>query len=276
MKSSLIVALLMAFAGTSAQALGAESAAAYLTPVFRDGALYANVFSRAIAFDAAGFDGSVRRVSGSAIYRSPSGAVPHPRLRVDYHYDGRPPGSGIVEFRGDGAILCFDGKCTPNTDGSGLVWNPRLWGTPPGTLRVGQSWIADIAAPWELGTPGRQTVTVIALDPVSHSVTLKREGDGEGAYLDDPLKTTLVRDGHSYSVAVQPGRSHWYGYTTFRAGVVLSDELMVERPVTLVSAQLGRIAARQREYILLDAMPLPEDLAHAARETEQPSKEARP
>lgn len=250
-----IVALLMVFAATSAQALGAESAAAYLTPAFRDGALYADVFSRAIAFDAAGFDGSVRRVSGSAIYHSITGAAAHPRLRIDYHYDGRPPGGGIVEFRDDGATSCFDGKCTPNTDASGLAWNPRLWGRPPGTLRVGQSWIADIAAPWELGTPGRQTVTVIALDPVSHSVTLEREGDGDGAYLDDPLETILVRDGHSYSVTVQPGRSHWYGYTTFRAGVVVSDELMVERPVILVSGQLGRIAARQREYILLDAMP---------------------
>jgi hypothetical protein len=275
MKSPLIVALLMVFTGVSAQTFAAESAAAYLTPAFHDGARYANVFSRAIAFDAVGFDGSVRRVSGSAIYRSVAGAAPHPRLQIDYHYDGLPPGSGTVEFRDDGATSCFNSKCTPNTDASGLAWNPRLWGTPPATLQIGQSWIVDIAAPWELGTPGRQKVTVVALDPASHRVTLKREGNGDGAYLDDPLKATLVRDGHSYSVTVQPGRSHWYGYTTFSAGVVVSDELMVERPVTLISGPLGHIAARQREYILLNAMPLQEDMAHEARRAEPPSKEAR-
>jgi hypothetical protein len=36
---------------------------------------------------------------------------------------------------------------------------------------------------------------------------------------------------------------------------VVSDELMVERPVTLVSDKLGRIAASERQYILLNAMP---------------------
>lgn len=36
---------------------------------------------------------------------------------------------------------------------------------------------------------------------------------------------------------------------------MVSDELMVERPVTLLSDKLGRIAANQREYILLNAMP---------------------
>lgn len=113
----------------------------------------------------------------------------------------------------------------------------------------------DIAAPWELGPAGTQKVTVIALDPASQRVTLLREGSGDGAYLDDKLQTTLMRDGQTWPVTVQPGRSHWYGYTTFRAGVVVSDELMVERPVILVSAKLGRISASQREYILLNAMP---------------------
>jgi hypothetical protein len=55
---------------------------------------------------------------------------------------------------------------------------------------------------------------------------------------------------------VLPGRSHWRGYTTFHAGVVVSDELMVERPVTLVSDALGRIRGQEREYIALNAMPV--------------------
>jgi hypothetical protein len=54
---------------------------------------------------------------------------------------------------------------------------------------------------------------------------------------------------------VLPGRSHWSGYTTFRAGIVVSDELLVERAVTLVSDKLGRVAGQEREYILLDAAP---------------------
>jgi hypothetical protein len=114
-----------------------------------------------------------------------------------------------------------------------------------------------ITAPWELGPTGTQKVTVIAIDPIDQRITLRREGHGDGAFLGDKLATTLVRDGHSHAFTVQPGRSHWYGYTTFRAGVVVSDELMVERPVTLVSGELGRIAASQREYILLNAMPPP-------------------
>ncbi|MEI7035175.1 hypothetical protein [Fulvimonas yonginensis] len=114
----------------------------------------------------------------------------------------------------------------------------------------------DIAGPWELGPRGRQTVTVVALDPADARVTLEREGEGGGAYLGDRLAATLVRAGRSYAVRVQPGRSHWIGYTTFRAGVVLSDELLVERPVTLVSDELGRVPAHEREYILLAAMPL--------------------
>lgn len=98
-------------------------------------------------------------------------------------------------------------------------------------------------------------MTVIAQDPSNPRVTLLREGSGEGTYLDDKLAITPVRDGHAYSVAVQPGRSRCFGCTTFRAGVVDSDELMAERQVILVSDQPGRIAARQREYILLNAMP---------------------
>ena len=101
---------------------------------------------------------------------------------------------------------------------------------------------------------------MIALDPVSQRITLLREGSGDGAYFDDKLAMTLTRDGQSWPVTVQPGRSHWYGYTTFRAGVVVSDELVVERPVTLASGKLGRIAGSQREYILLNAMP-PKDAA---------------
>jgi hypothetical protein len=54
---------------------------------------------------------------------------------------------------------------------------------------------------------------------------------------------------------VVPGASRWIGYTTFREGVVISDELIVERPLTLTAEGLGSVAASEREYILLNAMP---------------------
>jgi hypothetical protein len=113
----------------------------------------------------------------------------------------------------------------------------------------------DITAPWELGTPGQQTVTVIAIDRANDSVTLMREGQGDGAYADEVLRTRIKRGDKVYDVALEPGRSHWYGYTTFRRGIVTNDELMVERAVTLVSKELGRIAGDERQYILLNAMP---------------------
>lgn len=233
----------------------AHPRASALTPVFHPGERYANVFSRTIAVRAAGFEENVRRVSGSAQYRVLAGTTAGPQLHIDYRYDGRAPGSGRVELRDGGATACFDGNCSPNTDASGLTWNPRLWGIAPPSLRIGQRWTTDIAQAWELGTPGRQTVTVMTLDASDARVTLKREGSGEGAFLGDAPTITLRRDGVGRMFRVSPGRAHWIGLTTFRAGVIVSDELMVERPLTLVSDALGPVAAQEREYILLDAAP---------------------
>lgn len=254
----LFLVLLLALAGAAPQArAAAESTAAYLVPVFHDGDRFDNVFSRTVALRPDGFDENVRRVSGSASYRVRAGAAAPARLWIDYRYDGLHQGSGSTGFRNNGAVTCFNDACHPNTDASGLVYNPYLWGTPPATLTIGQHWTVTITTPWELGTPGRQTVTVVALDPIAHAVTLKRDGEGSGAFLGDKPDTVLVRDGRRYPVTVQPGLAHWYGYTTFHAGVVSSDELMVERSVTLVSGELGRVSASERQYILLNAMPTP-------------------
>ena len=252
--SSLRLALALAMANGAAVAGGHALRAPALTPVFHAGERYANVFSRTLGVRAEGFAEDVRRTSGSASYRVLEGASP-PRLHIDYRYDGRPPGSGTVELRDGGATTCYDGTCSANTDGSGLAFNPRLWGAAPAKLRVGQHWTVDIRQPWELGPPGRQTVTVVAFDPADLSVTLRREGSGVGAYLGDRPTVALMRDGQSHVFRLLPGRSHWSGYTTFRAGIVVSDELLVERPVTLASDTLGRVAGQEREYILLNAAP---------------------
>lgn len=233
----------------------APATAPGLTHAFRTGVSLGNMFPRTIAIQAPGFDDVVRRVSGTAVYRVTDAAATRPRLRIDY--DGRPAGSGAVDLPDGGAINCFNGQCAPNTDASGLAYNPRLWGRPPATLRVGQHWTVDIARPWELGPAGRQTVTVLVPDPASRTVTLQREGTGDGAWLGDAPTLTLTRAGRSYQLPRQAGRAHGYGCAaTFRDGIVLSDELTSTRPVTLASPQLGRIAAIERQYILFDAMPV--------------------
>jgi hypothetical protein len=250
--STLLVGL--SLSGTALAAASATAPA--LTPAFRTGAGFGNVFSRTIAIRAPGFDEAVRRISGTATYRVIDATRATPRLHIDYRYDGRPAGGGTVELPDDGATNCYDGTCAPNTDASGLAYNPRLWGSPPATLEVGQHWTVDIPGPWELGPAGRQRVTVVALDPASHTVTLEREGSGEGAWLDEKPTLTLIRDGKPFEVKRRAGRAHWHGYTIFRDGIVLSDELVSTRPVTLASDRFGRIEASERQYILLNAMPM--------------------
>lgn len=248
---ALLALLSLPAAGTATPA----ATAAALTPSLHAGDVFGNVFSRTIALQASGFDDAVRRVSGTASYRVVDAAATPPRLRIDYLYDGRPAGSGSVALPDEGATNCYDGKCAPNTDASGLAYNPLLWGRAPATLRVGQRWTVEIRTPWELGPAGRQTVTVLAFDPASHTVSLEREGSGNGPWLGDAPQLTLTRGDRSYAVARQPGRAHWHGRTTFRDGIVLSDELISTRPVTLISAQLGRIEGVERQYILLNATP---------------------
>src|SRR5271167_740339 len=47
-------------------------------------------------------------------------------------------------------------------------------------------------------------------------------------------------------------KAKWSGYTTFRGGVILSDVLLVERPVTTTSKELGSSSGIERQYILLN------------------------
>jgi hypothetical protein len=127
---------------------------------------------------------------------------------------------------------------------------------PAGELYKGMTWRVDISQPWELGPAGEQTVTAISLDACNKTVTLEREGSGDGFFDNDSKQVPIVKDGKPYNVDVVPGHSHWIGYTTVREGVILSDELLVTRPVTLSSREVGTLPAVERQYILLNAMPL--------------------
>ena len=49
----------------------------------------------------------------------------------------------------------------------------------------------------------------------------------------------------------------WTGYTTFRHGIVLNDELLVVRTDRLHSRETGFVTATKRRYMLLNAAPYP-------------------
>jgi hypothetical protein len=228
----------------------------YLQPRLQTGQVLGNIFSRTIAFKAAGLEIAVRRTSGTGVYTVIQSSADKLLFNGVFLYDGKPEAKAKTEIRDNGATICYDDKCAPSTDASGLLYNPRIWGDPAGTIRKGARWEVSISEPWELGPPGKQTVTVISLDSANHSITLKREGKSEGFFADEKKQIPVAKDGKTYTVDVVPGPSRWTGYTTFREGIVINDELLVERSVSLVSAELGTIPASQREYILLNAMPL--------------------
>ena len=84
---------------------------------------------------------------------------------------------------------------------------------------------------------------------------LRREGTGTGAFAHDVDTLTLHKGGKAYRVRIVPGAARWSGYAIFRDGVVIADELVVERQDVLTSPTLGRVQAIERQSMLFDAMP---------------------
>lgn len=258
---SFILLTILVFANLLFAAKGSGSdlnADVYLSPKLRMGQVMSNIFSRTISFKPEGADEAVWRASGTAIYTVVDNSLANLALDGQFRYDGRPQSTGKTVIKDSGKTLCYKEKCGLNTDASGLLYNPFLWGSPKGTLHSGTNWEVSIQEPWELGPAGKETVTVLLVDPKNHSVTLKREGTGEGFFADEATQIHITKAGKSYLVDVAPGKAHWIGYTTFREGVVISDELLVDRSVTLSSKELASITTSQREYILLNAMPPPQ------------------
>jgi hypothetical protein len=108
---------------------------------------------------------------------------------------------------------------------------------------------------WELGPAATQTVTVVKVDPSNGAVTLKREGNGDGTFADDPKQIKVRRDGKEYTVDVAPGTAHWVGYTVFQHGVTMSDELLETRNMTLSSKDFGTATIEERQFTLLNQSP---------------------
>ena len=230
----------------------------FLVPQMKIGDHFSNVFSIASSIKADGFDELVRRNSGSADYTLRQASSDRAlTFDVPGVYDGSPIDRSEDIIRDGGATSCWNGKCRVYTDASGLLYNRLLWGDPPTALKAGVVWKVTIHQPWELGPAGIQTVTVMHVDESDGTVTLKREGTASGFFADEPTQVTLVKNGEKIQMDVTPGQAHWTGYTTFRHGIVISDELLVTRADKLTSKETGSIDAARRRYMLLNAAPYP-------------------
>jgi hypothetical protein len=161
--------------------------------------------------------------------------------------------SGTDTRLGDGITECWNDHCAVNDSTSGLLFNHHLWGDMPGDVQAGSSWTATIAAPWEIGPPGTEQVRVLRLDAANGEITLSREGAGTGNSSDDLRKPDIVittNDGRTLKFKVIPGGSHWSGYTTIWRGVIVADEILVQRHVTLVAPDGETFEGEQRSYTL--------------------------
>lgn len=225
----------------------------YFTHKFKTREKFATIFSRTIAVTGDDFQPFVFRISGTGNYSVTSTTENQADFDAVFLYDGRPEDHSKTGIRDSGKTLIYNGKPSVNTDASGLTYNALLWGNPPEKLKTGDSWEVSIAQPWELGGIGRQRIEVIDADPATHLIRLKREGDGEGAFADDQPEMEIVNKGQRLRVKVIPGKNHWVGYTTFKNGILISDELVVTRPLTLVH-DTQHFTASQRQYILLNQM----------------------
>jgi hypothetical protein len=245
------------FAGLSRSAEKSLTGDDYLTPHLKTSQSYSNVFAIAHAVKAEGFDEYVRRNGGSGDYTVTTAGNDAWQFRGAYHYDGQ-ASVPIGELRDGGRTACNEGKCVPYDDGTGLLYNPTLWGTPPRHLTAGVSWTVHLEKPWELGGPnGTETVTVIHVDPATATATLRREGTSKGFFGDEPAQLKMVRSGQTVVVNLVPGEAHWRGYATFTKGVVISDELVVTRKDILRSDDGNEVEAVERRIMLLIAAPWP-------------------
>jgi len=253
----LLTALLLAMSCICAHAAG-KTDTNYLIPSIAVGEHFSNVFSIAVAINSEGFDTLVRRNSGTADYTlNQLGQNQELTFQMVGLYDGSARDQAENIIRDGGATSCWKGECRSYTDASGLVYNRLLWGYPPSHLKIGMTWQVAIGQAWELGPAGSQLVTVTHLDKANGIVTLKREGTAVGAFANESLQVSLVKDGTHVTLEVTPGQAHWNGYTTFRHGIVLSDELLVVRHDTMHSEATGTIKAVTRRYMLLNAAPYP-------------------
>jgi hypothetical protein len=234
-----------------------------LRPAFAAGQTYSNVFSIQRSIRADGYDEWTDRDGGSADYTVLAATPERWRFQLLYRYDGNPGKKREMEFREGGRTQCLlgpEGKesCKPYTEGSGLAFNPGVWGTPPSHLAPGVSWTVKLRSAWELGGPnGTEKVTVVSVDPTTNTVVLLRDGTASGPYAGESGQTQLTHQGKVETFDKIPGVAHWRGYATFAKGVVFADSLLVTRDLTLKDQSGKLVHAVEREIMLLNAAPYP-------------------
>ena len=232
------------------------SADYYLTPHLQPGQVIGDVVSRTIATHGDGKDDFVWRSSGTGVYTIlPSDNDAVIKWDSDVVMEGVLSEKASGEFRDGGRTLCYKAKCSVSTSASALIYNPTFWGEVKRDLIPGETWTVELAQPWENGPSGRQTVTVVAVDPANGIVILKREGTGEGRYGGDRTHTVIKRQGKPFTVDVSPGTAHWVGQAVFQRGIVVSDELVSDRPITYTSPEVGTIHGQERQYMTLTLLP---------------------
>ena len=259
-----VCALSTAPAGANSEpdksAAASQPTSTYLEPALKTGQAYTDLFARVQTLRIEGFDEKKGYISGMGTYVVSADSTPKDlKFALSYQYHGTPPDAGPAEIRDGGRTECLKGKCEESRDASGLVYNPSVWGVAPEKMKVRDQWTVNLTEPWELGPAGHQTVTVVAADPIAGMLTLKREGEGDGRLPEDPTQMHITKDGKTFLVNFVPGHSHWLGQTTFKSGIIVSDEIMVYRTVSLSSAELGNVSGIFHEYTLQSLSPQPSD-----------------
>lgn len=258
MRSSKLVSALAVMLLTTSPAT-ASALPSYFHPTFSVGRHLSNVFSLMVSVKGTGFEG-VTRVAGSARYDVKELKENKVVFDSPYRYDGiRGAAADHSSYVLDLLTLnpVVNGAETPNTQASGLAFNPYLWGTPAMPLRRGTTWNVTIPRAWELGPKGTQRVTVIDVDPPDHVITLMRDGTADGIFGSDGRERKMDFDGRPQLITItNAGPTHWRGYTTFRDGIVLSDDLLGERDVWVQRQGRPKSLAHERFIMLLNAIPM--------------------
>lgn len=226
----------------------------YLTPQIQKSQVFANVFLKALEVRGEGFEPYSGCYSGTAGYKVLDPDPSKPTFDTSSPAFDKPEYHAIATLADGGQDWCEQGKCTVNRQTSGPIFNPLLWGMPAGELKVGQTWQVTVTEPWEIGPAGKESVRVVSLDPAEGIVTLEREGSGAGKSQDDERKLSINVKGMKLDATVTAGASTWNGLTTIQRGLILNDEILIRRPVSL-QTEAGTFSGEETEYTLLNLMP---------------------
>jgi hypothetical protein len=240
---------------TAVTAADQAKASPYLTLRLSKDQSFADVFSKTMEIRGTGFENYAGRFSGTESYKVLDPDPAKPTYDTQSPAFDKPDYHAIATLADGGQDWCEQGKCSINRQTSGPSFNPLLWGMPTGDLKVGQTWTVSVSEPWEIGPAGSETVRVVSLDPAEGIVTLEREGSGTGKSQDDEHKLSITVKGNKLEATVVAGPSTWSGRTTIQHGLILNDEILIRRPVTL-HTQAGDFAGEETEYTLLNLMPV--------------------